>query len=380
LTWTLGLDKERSVLLRTSENRWEGFYYDGKTADRQVVGVRLAPGGIHIQRADGSSMTWPISEVRQTQGSFSSEQLRIEYGTNPVQAIFVTQPGFAAAVREAFPEERSGWRDQRSVARLLALGIAALAIAAALYVWGAPIGAEWVATRLPPEWDASLGQGVAERMAPPSKQCSDSVSLASLNSILERLLTAPGHAPPPYRFRMVVLRDSLVNAFAAPGGFIAVNSGLVAAARTPEEFAGVLAHEVSHVTKRHSTRAIIREMPLRLAVSAVAGGSSAEAAASFAGSLGALRYRRGDEAEADREGMRLLQLARIDPSGTPAFMRTLAEKNAKMSRLASYLTTHPYTPDRVTALEAMTRQANYQPTPLLSPTAWARIRTMCTVD
>jgi predicted Zn-dependent protease len=319
----------------TSVTRWEGFYYDGQTADRQVVGVRLAPGGIHIQLADGGSMTWPISQVRQTQGSFSSEQLRIEYGTDPVQAIFVTQPGFAAAVREAFPEARSGWRDQRSVARLLALGVAVLAIAAALYIWGAPVGAEWVATRLPPEWDASLGQGVAERMAPPSKQCGDSVSLANLRSILDRLLTAPGQTPPPYRFRMVVLRDSLVNAFAAPGGFIAIHSGLLEAARTPEEFAGVLAHEVSHVTKRHSTRAIIREMPLRLAVSAVAGGSGAEAAASFAGSLGALRYRRGDEAEADREGMRLLQLARIDPTGTPAFMRTLAEKNAGMSRAIS---------------------------------------------
>jgi predicted Zn-dependent protease len=217
-------------------------------------------------------------------------------------------------------------------------------------------------------------------MAPPSKQCGDSASLAGLNGILQRLLTAPGQAAPPYRFRMVVLRDSFVNAFAAPGGFIAIHSGLLEAARTPEEFAGVLAHEVSHVTKRHSTRAIIREMPLRLAVSAVAGGSGAEAAASFAGSLGALRYRRGDEAEADREGMRLLQLARIDPTGTPAFMRTLAEKNAGLSRLASYLTTHPYTPDRVTALEAMARQASYSPQPLLTPAEWERVRRMCRSD
>lgn len=357
---------------------WSGFYYDGRTADRQPVTVTLAGGGLHVTRPDGTSVTWPIGEVRQTQGSFSKEQLRLEFGEDPVQVVFVNEPGLAQAVRRTYPGVQGAWRERRPTTRLLAVAVAALALGVALYVWGAPIAADWIASRVPPSWDASLGQSVAERLAPPGRQCGDSVSHAAIAGILERLLKAgvDGRAA-PYTFRMVVLRDTVVNAFAAPGGFIAVNSGLLKAARTPEEFAGVLAHEISHVTKRHSTRAIIREMPLRLAISAVAGGSGVEGAASFVGSLGALRYRRGDEAEADREGMRLLNAAQVDPAGVVSFMRTLETKGANAPRLMSYLTSHPNTADRVAALEAMARESRYEPGPLVDAATWERVRRIC---
>ncbi|MGH7679058.1 MAG: M48 family metallopeptidase, partial [Gemmatimonadaceae bacterium] len=358
--------------------RWSGYYYDGRTADRMAVAVTFAPGGLRVERPDGTSVTWPISQVRQTQGSFSSEQVRIEHGTDPVEAVFITEPGFARAVRERFPQDHRGWRDQSATTRLLALAAGGLAVLIGLYVWGAPLWADWASKRVPMSWEHSLGQDVAQRMAPESRQCGDAASHALLGDVLQRLLNAgvTGEAS-QYRFRMVVLKDTLVNAFAAPGGFIAVNSGLLAAARTPEEFAGVLAHEVSHVTKRHSTRAVMREMPLRLALSAIAGGSGAETAASVAGTLGALRYRRGDEAEADREGMRMLAAAKIDPAGTVSFMRTLEEKTAKAPRFVSYLTTHPHTADRVAALQALAREHSYQPVALMDADEWARVRKMC---
>jgi predicted Zn-dependent protease len=181
----------------------------------------------------------------------------------------------------------------------------------------------------------------------------------------------------PYDFSLAVVRDSSVNAFAAPGGFIVVTSGLLRAVRTPEELAGVLAHEIQHVTRRHSTRAIIREMPLRFMLSAVFGGSGLESAASVAGSLGALSYRRADEVEADVGGLKLLQAAQIDPAGMIAFLRTLETRHRSTPRLVSYLSSHPRTADRVAALEARAEQGRYTSEPLLDSASWQRAGATC---
>jgi predicted Zn-dependent protease len=199
--------------------------------------------------------------------------------------------------------------------------------------------------------------------------------MAPLGAILDRLVAALPRSP--YRFNLTVLRDTSVNAFAAPGGFIVVTSGLLRAARTPEELAGVLAHEIQHVTRRHSTRAIIREMPLRLAISALFGGSGVEAAAGMVGSLGALRYRRADEVEADLEGMRLLNAAHVDPAGMISFMRTLETRYESAPRLASYLSSHPRTADRIAALAALAERDKYPTTPLLDSASWQKVRAVC---
>jgi predicted Zn-dependent protease len=174
-----------------------------------------------------------------------------------------------------------------------------------------------------------------------------------------------------------VIRDTLINAFAAPGGFIAVHSGLVEAATTPEEFAGVLAHEIQHVTQRHSTRGIIREVPMRLAIAAIAGGTGIEGAANVAGSLGALRYRRADESEADREGLRLLAAAEVDPAGMVTFMRTLDRQYAGAPRIVSYLSSHPNTQERIAQLESLVADTPVRGRPLMDSIAWNRVRRLC---
>lgn len=353
---------------------WKGFYYDGRTADRQEVTLTVEAYGLRLIRPDGTSIMWPYDALRQTQGSFSSEQIRIETGQDPVEVVLVNQPGFAAAVRAVSPEARRVFRPQRDTARILVWGLGVIAAAVMAYAWGAPAAAAWLAPRLPPEWEMAMGKSVAERMATADRVCGDSASLAAVHSILDRLVAAG--AKTPYQFRMVVLRDTSINAFAAPGGFIGVHSGLLAAAKTPEEFAGVLSHEIQHVTLRHSTRAIVREVPVRLAIASVTGGGL-ETAASLVTSLGALSYRRGDESEADREGMRLLQAAQVDPSGAVAIMRTLQTRHDDAPRFATYLMSHPSTADRVAQLEALSRQSRHESRALLDSATWDRVRRIC---
>lgn len=354
---------------------WTGDYYDGLTARREAVRLTIEAGGLQLRHSDGTTRLWPVAELRQTQGRFAGERLRIEFGSEPVEAVVVDQRGLAEALRIASPGANPTLRGHSKAAYAVAGSLAGLIVIAALYVWGVPVMAERLASRVPLEWEMNIGRSAVARLAPSHRICRNAESLAALRPMLDRLFAAAPRSP--YEFNVAVLRDPSVNAFAAPGGFIVVTNGLLGATRAPEELAGVLAHEIQHVTRRHVTRAIIREMPLRLAVSAVLGGSGGEAAAGVVGTLGALSYRRSDEIEADVEAMRLLQRAQVDPDGMIAFMRTLEARHRSTPRLVSYLSSHPHTADRVAAISAVAARSTYESTPLLDSTSWQRVGLIC---
>ena len=90
-----------------------------------------------------------------------------------------------------------------------------------------------------------------------------------------------------------------------------------------------------------------------------------------------LRYRRAAEAEADREGLRLLEAARVDPSGMISFMRTLEEEHGDAPQVVRYLSSHPRTADRIAELEVLAKPGRDAAQPLLDAEAWQRLRTLC---
>lgn len=359
-----------------TNRRWRGFYFDGVTAASQPVEVALTWGGIRITFPDGTNRDWRIAEMRQMPGAFSGDERRFEYGSEPVESLVVDEADFAAALRSTFPTMGHAIRDHRRARRRIIAAVATLVAILAAFVVIAGPSAAWLAARVSPEWEAQLADGVEETLAPTSRRCTDSTALASLRTILDRLIAAE---PSPYAFRLVIVRDSTVNAFAAPGGLVAVNSGLFDAAASPEEVAAVLAHEIQHVTQRHALQASIRETPIRIAIAVFFGGGGGEKIASFAGSLGALRYRRADEASADRAGLRLLEKADVDVRAMASFMRTLERRQAGVPGVLSYLSTHPVTSDRVAVLESLAAQSRVKARPLLDSATWDRVQRGCSL-
>ena len=153
-----------------------------------------------------------------------------------------------------------------------------------------------------------------------------------------------------------------VNALAAPGGYIVVFRGLLERARTPDELAGVLAHEIEHVLHRHTTRAVIQHASTGLLLAALTGDMTGPLAYGLESArvLGQLQYSRRAEEEADRDGMKLLLAARVDPAGMIGFFDDLA-KGEHPRRVLRYLSTHPSPTDRIAALRALAAGAPGSP-------------------
>ncbi len=166
-----------------------------------------------------------------------------------------------------------------------------------------------------------------------------------------------------HRFTFFAVRDSGINAFALPGGFIGVNAGLVKATRSEAELAGVLAHEIAHVTQRHIARSMQNAGRANLASAAamlaaiLIGATTGMPSDAVLGSVTAaqglaaqsqINYTRANEAEADRVGIGILSAAGFDPMGMPEFFGTLQQRAGGAGRnIPDLLRSHPVTSERI---------------------------------
>ncbi len=166
-----------------------------------------------------------------------------------------------------------------------------------------------------------------------------------------------------HRFTFFAVKDSGINAFALPGGFIGLNAGLVKATRNESELAGVLAHEIAHVTQRHIARSVQNAGRTNL-VSAAAilaailiGATTGLPGDAVMGGVAAsqglaaqpqINFTRSNETEADRVGVGILAAAGFDPGGIPDFFWTLQQHSGSAGRsMPDLLRTHPVTTERI---------------------------------
>jgi len=176
---------------------------------------------------------------------------------------------------------------------------------------------------------------------------------------------------PGYGFTFFLVDDASINAFAGPGGYIGANVGLILAAESESELAGVMAHEIAHVTQRHLARSFEAQERMSLPTTAAilaailigaaadpGAGAAALTAASAAGMQSQINFTRANEKEADRVGIQTLADAGFDPYGMPGFFERL-QKNSKLygTRPPEFLSTHPVTTNRIA--EATSRADTY---------------------
>ncbi len=176
-----------------------------------------------------------------------------------------------------------------------------------------------------------------------------------------------------HSFTFFAVNDPRINAFALPGGYIGVHTGLLEATRNEDELAGVLAHEVAHVTQRHIARAIhansrqsllTTAMMLGAIIVAAAGGSSDAVQGAMAVAQGTaiqqqINFTRSNEYEADRVGIAALADAGFDPHGMASFFEVMSRQQTTSPemRAPEFMRTHPVTTARIA--EARNRARSY---------------------
>lgn len=200
------------------------------------------------------------------------------------------------------------------------------------------------------EKQIQMGHEYAQQVESSSKLVGDSVVTEYVNRIGQNLVRNSDAQVP---FIIKVIDSDEVNAFALPGGFFYVDSGLILAADNEAELAGVMAHEIAHVAACHAARENTRGQLMNLAsipLIFVGGGIgyAVQNAAGLALPLSFLRFSRGFESEADFLGLQYMYKAGYDPQAFTAFFEKVEALNKqKPGTLAKAFSTHPQTPDRI---------------------------------
>jgi len=381
----------------------EGTHYarlsDGKTAAARDVRARLDLSGVAVSEPGGRDLfRWPYESLS------SMEPLRphavdvlLSSSQTPGATLFVPNAGFARLLATRAPQltaRSQRWRHARPW--LIGSAILAALIALATFTPWSPT--QMFARMLPLSWRARLGTAAIESMAENRKRCVDAAGLAALDKLATRLTTSSGRTEP---FKIVVVDWDLVNAFAVPGDQIVMTKGLIEHAESPDEVAGVLAHEMGHGIELHPETGIVRAVGLSAAVELMMGGSGGTLA-NLGVLLAQLGYTRAAEREADVRALELMRKAEISPQGLASFFKRVmkeegeddsedadneagkepakdqprgkTEKTGKRLDPFNLLRSHPPTKERA---EMIARQGSYPSTPALDAGDWKALKDVC---
>jgi predicted Zn-dependent protease len=231
---------------------------------------------------------------------------------------------------------------------------------------------------LSPIVERKLGEEIMNDIRRDPDYVDDDPILEYLNNFGSVLLAAaPGsRGEANYNFGFFAVRDPMINAFALPGGFIAVHTGLLLASQNESELASVMSHEIGHVQQRHIARMLGKQredalLPLAaIILAALAAKASPDAAMGvFLGGQGLaiqrqLNFSRDAEREADRVGFQIMNSAGFDTTGMVAFFKRLQAATRIYTEIPPWLSSHPMTSERIVDMQARVREApHHRPRP-----------------
>lgn len=309
--------------------------------------------------SQGQADAVPFSSMAVSAGGLDHDQLVISWvGPTGRRMLYLKNPDVIRAFRQAAPDhltmplQRAAEqvRHVRRRHRMVWGVVGGSILALVLGLWfGNDLLVEVAVERIPIEWEQRLGQSAYQDFLGGEEAMQEGPAVAAVEEMTRRLVGQIHDNP--YRFDVTVVKSEVVNAFALPGGYVVVFTGLMKKAERPEEVAGVLAHELNHVLQRHGLERIVKQLGFIAVASIIFGNQQGlgQIMKQLGVELMALKFGRAQETEADLTGLQLLYRAKIDPSGMIAFFERLAEKDEGR---VEWLSTHPMSSTRVDRLKA----------------------------
>ena len=351
----------------------KGAYSDGRAPVSTPVSVTLGNDGLVIE-AEGwmQPRVWGYHELTTTAPlKARAGDCLLHCGRFEGATLFLEAPLIGGRLAAKAPQLSAFRMRFDGMKPGLATLAGVVTVVAALALSGfSP--AQTAAKSIPDPARAAIGRNAVMSLARSHKECETPASRAALQRLTTRLATAARKDPLTVQVR--VLNWGLVNAFAMPGGQLVLTRGLLQQASSPDEVAGVLAHEIGHALELHPETGLVRTA-----------GFGALAQLMFAGSAGTMtnigvfltevQYTRVNEQEADAHAVRILKAAGISPKGLSDFFKRIDDPDAERSVFNSAVVrTHPLTKERIAFVDA---QPRYPSTPALSAEDWEALRSAC---
>ncbi len=350
--------------------------FDGRSARERAALISVTPTGVAVSVEElDQPLQWSYAGLRAISPPAPGFPLRLSHDSAPGMRLTISDQTLITDLLRLAPHLRHGLNPHRLV-RFFAMAAGSLAAVAAVIYLLFTIAPQQLAFVVPDAWRTRLGDQVEKSFVAGARECTAAEGRASLERMAARLREGNPALTP---FSLRVYDIPVTNAFALPGGRIVIFRQLIERAGAPDELAGVLAHEIGHISHRHAEAQLIRTVGVQLLISlATGGGSGGDTLGSFAGLLAILSYSRAAEIEADSFGRELLVKAGIDPLGLKRFFETIAREEGTplkgvFGRIGNMMSTHPVTRDRI---EAITPAGG--PTRLVLAAAdWQALRNIC---
>ena len=361
--------------------RGSGRYHDGASAMRREVTLEFTRDGLRIADVEDEREIafWRYPELRPVdEAPRAGRPLRIRTGRGPARIVLADPPLIAELARYA--PRLAASESNRAALWLRWIGLMAASVAVLLAaIWFAlPRFAEGAARFVPYEWETVFGRRLVEpvimhlalfdRNDAPAV-CTAGPGSEALEALAQRL--APDDSP--YGFRVRVVNLEMNNAFALPGGQILITEGLLRFVESPDEVAGVLAHEMGHVIRRHATAAMIEGLGLAFLFGVLLGDFGAGAVGWAGEYLVGTTFRRKAEAEADSTALALLERAGLRSRGLVDFFQRLERESGGTPEHLHLLSTHPGNESRRRRFASGATAS----APSLGETDWRSLREIC---
>lgn len=341
----------------------QATYYKGIKPVGKPVAVYLENDGFRIvqtMEADLEDSYWDLQGIH-PDDSFEDKRLILSYGiTKPLEYLEFNQEDALKILESFYPGklwEKKRSKASRNAVGILFVGIAiVIALALAAYFILAPRIADKIARTVPMEWELDLGKQVAAGLVPDGKV--DTLKSQMLDSFFTAMKVTTD-----YPIKLYFVRDTVVNAFAMPGGSIVVYQGLFDKMQNYEALAGLIGHEFAHVEKRHSLRSMFRSLSSYMFLSLLLGDLTGIMGVLLdnANSIQNLSYSREFEREADARAVELLMERNIGLSGMQGLFQIFLDEGNKGLAVPEFMRTHPVTEDRIAYVKLKISETGVEP-------------------